>query len=116
MPTVRKLRDEECELIRSLLSEAPARAALEETLSTSCVADMEDEGMGSIRFVRPEPRSLGKTLAEAQYIDADGVLVSIALNVDQHGNLFEIDFWKTDLSPLRRYPTAPGLSFKHQAR
>ena len=65
--------------------------------------------MGSIRFVQPEPRSFGKALVEAQYVDSDGVLVSIAVNADNSGDLFEVDFWKVDFSPLKRYPKPSDL-------
>jgi hypothetical protein len=112
LPT-RSLRDEELELVRSLLSGVSGQTALEHTLLTSRVTDMRDGGMGSIRFVQPEPRSFGKELAQAEYVDRDGVLVSITINVDQKGQLFEVDFWKVDFSPLRRYPKPSDLAVKH---
>lgn len=68
--------------------------------------------MGSIRFVQPESGSFGKAFAEAQYLDSDGVLVSIALNTDINGQLFELDFWKVDFSPLIRYPRPSDLVVK----
>jgi hypothetical protein len=111
VPT-RPLRKEERELICVLLSRVSASAALENTLSASCVTDMDDGGMGSIQFVQPEPRIFGKELAEAEYVDSDGVLVSIALNADSNGQLFELDFWKVDFSPLRRYPKPSDLVAK----
>lgn len=74
------------------------------------VEDMNDGGMGGIRFVSSNPqRQLGGTLAEAEYEDADGIKVSITLNADQYGDLYEIDFWKVDFSPLRLYPRPEQL-------
>lgn len=108
-PPPRYLREEERDLIRALLSGVSSRAALEDTLPASRVIDMKDGGMGSIRFVQPERRSFGQTLVEAQYADSDGVLVSIAVNLDKNGDLFEVDFWKVDFSPLRRYPKPSDL-------
>lgn len=108
----RSLREEERELIRSLLSRVSASTTLENILATSLVTDMADGGMGSIRFVHSEPRSFGKRLAEAEYLDSDGVLVSIALNADSKGQLFELDFWKVDFSRLRRYPKPSDLVVK----
>ena len=105
----RSLREEERLLILSLLSGARGKQELEKTLSTSLVTDMLDGGMGSIRFVRTEPRTFGRALVETQYTDADGVLITIAVNVDTYGDLFELDFWKTDFSALRRYPTPSDL-------
>ena len=108
----RPLREEERQLIGSLLPGISASAALEDTLLASCVTDMHDGGMGGIRFVQPEPGTFGKTLAEAQFVDSDGVLVSVALNADRNGRLFELDFWKVDFSPLRRYPKPSDLVVK----
>ena len=56
----RVLRKEEHDLICSLLSGVYTTAALENALATSRVTDMQDGGMGSIRFVGSEPR-LGKS-------------------------------------------------------
>jgi hypothetical protein len=70
---------------------------------------MKDGNMGSIRFARDERRILGKNLVEAQCTDEDGVLVSIAINADNRGDLFEVDFWKVDFSPLKRYPKPSDL-------
>ncbi len=77
--------------------------------------------MGSIRFVRDEPRVFGSVLVEAQYLDADEVCVSIAINADNKGDIFEVDFWKVDFSPLKRYPKPsevrlqgePGCELQH---
>ena len=66
--------------------------------------------MGGIRFLQSEPRSFGKALAEAHYLDSDGVLVSIAINADSSGELFELDFWKVDFSSLKSYPKPSDLS------
>jgi hypothetical protein len=74
--------------------------------------------MASIRFVGGKDRHRAGSIAEATYIDDDGVMASIELNVDETGRLFELDFWKVDFSPLRRYPrtedlqqTKPSISF-----
>jgi hypothetical protein len=106
----RPLRSEESALIRRLLSGVYPTAELERALTQSRVVDMQDGGMGSIRFVRSGPRSFGKALVEARYSDSDGVLVSIAVNADRQGQLFELDFWKVDFSPLIRYPKPSDVS------
>ncbi|MBK6296439.1 MAG: hypothetical protein IPF55_21165 [Rhodoferax sp.] len=38
--------------------------------------------------------------------------MSIVVNVDKRGNLFELDFWKVDFSPLCQYPTPDRLVLK----
>jgi len=68
------------------------------------VEGTQDGGMGGIRFVMADQRVFGKEIARGQYMDSDGVLVSITLNIDVRGELFELDFWKVDFSRLNRYP------------
>jgi hypothetical protein len=85
-----------------------------DTLSACEVEDMQDGEMGSIRFTDESgaDRRLGEAIAEADYIDDDGVLVSIVLNTDTTDQLYEVDFWKVDFSPLRRYPSPSDLRLK----
>jgi hypothetical protein len=104
----RPLRPEEAALIRALLAGVYPAEALEGVLMNSRVADMQDGGMGSIRFLGSGP--FGMALVEAQYLDSDEVLVSIAVNGDKQGQLFELDFWKVDFSPLKRYPNPSDVS------
>jgi hypothetical protein len=35
--------------------------------------------------------------------------VSIAINVDNKGDLFEVDFWRVDFLPVKRYPKPSDL-------
>src|SRR5580698_3059987 len=99
----RPLRTEESALIRTLLDGVHPAAAIETLLTTARVAHMQDGRMGSIRFLGSEPRSFGRVLVEAKYLDSDGILVSIAVNADNHSGLFKLHFWKVDFSPLQRY-------------
>ncbi|HSB16561.1 MAG TPA: hypothetical protein VLE22_19065, partial [Bryobacteraceae bacterium] len=61
-------------------------------LSSVLVEDMKDGGMGSIRFLTPghAARHFGKAIAQAEYVDDDGVLVSIVVNIDQENELYEV--------------------------
>jgi hypothetical protein len=52
--------------------------------------------MGSLRFSGAERRRYGSTLAEVEFKDADGTPVSVALMLDEAGDLFELDIWKVD--------------------
>jgi hypothetical protein len=108
LPT-RLLREEEIALISSLICRIANNENLKSALQSSRVIDMKDGNMGSIRFARDERRILGKVLAEAQYTDGDGVRVIIGLYADNKGDLFEVDFWRVDFSPLKRYPKPPDL-------
>jgi hypothetical protein len=109
----RSLRAEEKAILTALLSWPQDKMVVQ--IDNAIVQDMNDGNMGSIRFVqKPDViHSLGKTVAEAEYVDADGVTVSIAVSVDDRGHLYEVDFWKVDFSPLRKYPKPEQLSIKH---
>jgi hypothetical protein len=41
--------------------------------------------------------------------DCETVKASVELNVDERDELFELDLWKMDFSPLRRYPNPEDL-------
>jgi Domain of unknown function (DUF6984) len=103
--STRTLRQEEVDLLRAILE----GNELGTTLSTKVrVRDLSDGGMGSIEFLsgpRVERRQ-AKCIAEADYMDSNGVPVSISVNIDQHGRLFELDIWKVDFGQLRTYPSA----------
>lgn len=73
------------------------------------VEDLNDGGMGSLRFVGSPDRRFGECVGEAEFDDADGVTVSVALNADQSGELFELDVWKVDFSPLQRIAALSDL-------
>ena len=102
----RYLRADEKDLIRKALG--PKKPA---NLDDLKVIDAEDGGMGGVRFEfdQAERRVFGSELVRLSYIDADGVPVSVTLNSDMDGELFEIDFWKVDFSPLIKYPTSDQL-------
>lgn len=55
---------------------------------------------------------LGSCLVEAQYVDIDGVPVSIVLNADTTGQLYELDICKADFSPLHAYPAFERVTVK----
>ena len=72
------------------------------------VAPMDDANMGSLLLypegsVNPD-RIYGSTLYELEFKDADRVTVVASLNLDQHGDLFELDIWKVNFDPLIQLP------------
>jgi hypothetical protein len=74
-------------------------------LPTAEVEDIDDGGMGSLRFVSAyEPRKLGIKLASLRFDDEDGVPVLMSLFLDEEGELYELDSWKVDYSPRIRTP------------
>lgn len=112
---LRPLRSEEDSLIRVLLGHAKGGEQLLQELERALVRDMDDGGMGSLEFAGDEQRALGRCLVEAEYVDCDGVVVSIVLNADSSGGLYELDMWKVDFVPLREYPAAERVAIKPRA-
>ena len=93
-----------------MLEDNPAYARFLEGVDSYRVVDMDDGGMGSVRFVIPGShgqRRFGKRIAHAEYRDEDGVPILVAINLDDDGELFEIDVWKVDYSSTKKYPSRP---------
>jgi hypothetical protein len=104
---LRNLREDELGIIKKMLSGTALAGKFGSQISTMQVQDMPDGGMGSIKFFSGRPRSeleYGTEIAEAAFRDADGVPVSLSLSVDKTGDLFELDVFKADGSPLVQYP------------
>ena len=72
------------------------------------VVDAEDGGMGSLLF-QPGSSIARFGLAEVFFWDEDGVLVTASLNATREGKPVELDIWKVDFSPLKRWPQAPDI-------
>ena len=108
----RQLREQERAIVEKLVSGTPSEKRILGQLQECLVRDMADGGMGSIQFCKhsSQERTFGQQIAEGSFHDADGVLVSVTLNVDQDGDLFELDLWKVDFSPLIRYPDLEDLA------
>ena len=110
----RELRGEERALVLALASIAKIDNELvsQQALDNARVKDMLDGGMCSIRFAASGDgtnRSFGNAAGELWYVDADGVVVTFCLNLDNHGDLYEVDGWKVDFSPLKRFPQPEDL-------
>lgn len=107
----RFLREEEKVLLKTML--ASRFDVLLQTSDRVLVQDMNDGGMGSIEFlpdsVKSRSSGIVSILVEAQYMDEDGVPVLITIYLDQQGRLHEVDFWKVDFSPLKRFPKPDQL-------
>ena len=72
------------------------------------VCPMDDGEMGSLRLFPKgkvtEVGVFGKQVSDFQFTDLDGVEVFATLNIDNEGNLFELDIWKTDFGKLLKLP------------
>lgn len=103
---MRQLDPEERRIVVHLLH----RAGRGDDLSDARVTEMNDGGMGSLRFAPiAEEQRFGAEIARIEVSDADGTPLSVSLNVDQHGRLFELDVWRVDFAPLQRWPSVREL-------
>jgi hypothetical protein len=107
----RHLRPEEIALIAGMLESHPLKSKFSMQSSDYYVQDIDDGGMGSIQFLSlsQTKRKFGMRIAEVEYTDQDGVLVLVSIITDEQGELYEIDFWKVDFSPLIHYPSPNQL-------
>lgn len=104
---LRKPTDQELRFIDYMIREAKAKTNPRWS-KTLMVSPMDDGGMGSL-LLCPDGkiingRKFGRTLHEVEFKDVDHVVVLAALNLDQHGDLFELDIWKVTFDPLIRLP------------
>lgn len=106
MGIVRRLKEDERTLLTELIAGMPAAAHLLGFLADALVEEMNDGGMGSLRFCasNERPRRLSAQLTQREFVDVDGVPVMVAVNLDDRGELYELDVWKIDFSPLKRFP------------
>ena len=72
------------------------------------VSNLNDGGIGSLSLypsgVTGEERDFGCQASECQFKDLDGVVVLASLYLDTEDQLYELDMWKTDFSPLKEMP------------
>lgn len=102
---VRRLRPAEYRIVAAMLETAGRLEQFQSRLDDAWVYEVNDGGMGGLRFVRPEGApGLGEYVGPGSFLDCDGVEVFLWLNFDKHGNLFELDVWKVDEAPLIAYP------------
>jgi hypothetical protein len=101
----RPLEDGEVLILSVLLSRATEWDRGPVDLRALRASDMDDGGMGSLRFISGKTRPrYGRTIAEGWFKDTDGMPVALALYVDREDDLFELDSWKVDFSPRLRLP------------
>lgn len=106
---IRKLRSEEKALLECLLREAEAGSFEPVDADALMAQELNDGGMASIRLLVPgEPerrRTKVRRIADRQFKDIDGIPVLVSLTVDQDRRIIDLDIWKVDFSPVRKFPT-----------
>ncbi|WPU95704.1 hypothetical protein SNE25_09255 [Mucilaginibacter sabulilitoris] len=106
---MRNLKKEEQDLIVFMLRDNSLNKDYTQDISKSTVQEMDDGGMGSLKFLYNDGkmRKFHKGIANISILDIDEVPVSFAINVDDNGDLFELDVFKGDFSPLQQFPIPP---------
>ena len=106
---MRKLSKAEYDLIVHLLKYTPDNQHIIDKLPSMLVEEMNDGVMGSLKFLydNKSQQRFGKQIAEISLLDKDGVPISLAINLDIEGNIYELDVFKADSSELVEFPTPP---------
>jgi hypothetical protein len=103
---LRTLGSEEQALIEHMLHEVSQENRFRDLISNCLVEDLSNGGMGSTRFDSQNrgERRLGEDLCQSEFLDFDGVPILATLSLDNFGQLFELDLWKVDFSPILQFP------------
>ncbi len=112
---MRKLHPEERQLLIGLSRGRSIENMVMSAVANAYVKDLPDGGMRSVQFVSQvkTSRRFGCEALEGTFMDEDGVPVSVSINLDQDGDLYKIDMFKADNSPLIRYPTPESVALSY---
>ena len=100
--TVRNIKPEEYALTMYLLTLVNDKRS--EQFTPGVVKVLNDGEMGSIEFITEKDRKFGKDIVQVMYVDEDNIDVLITLIEDNNGDLYELEFWKTNFKKLIKYP------------
>jgi len=105
----RKLRPVEVSLITWMIKNTDEPERVISELKDLIVEEMTDGGMGSLRVVisGKDKRVYSRELAKVDLFDVDQIPIFISINLDADGNFFELDVFKGDFSPLKKFPAIP---------
>jgi hypothetical protein len=96
---MREITNKERQFVSILLKRSHHQVEIPEM-----VISMKDGRMGSISFDLKGDQSRTRQIIAGNFKDKDGVIVDFELTADNEGNLFELDIWKVDFSPLISLP------------
>ncbi|HEY4195299.1 MAG TPA: hypothetical protein VGM63_07175 [Mucilaginibacter sp.] len=103
----RDIRQEELTLVEYLISQATN--VPNGLIIPTRVFTMKDGRMGSIKFKTEDHLGYQRDLITAHYRDTDDISILISLDLNVANQLFELDFFKGDFSPLIEYPIPEKL-------
>ena len=95
---IRKIYSNEVDLIKKILLQN--KFPIPPSLNSMIVEGMNDGQMGSLLFVHSN-KKLGKSLDPYLFKDIDDIAVSATINLDTNGEIYELDIWKVNFSPLK---------------
>lgn len=99
--TPRLLTSGEVSLIHRMLPEGTELSErLLKDLAVTQVEDVHVVGMGGVRFLSGRTQLFGCDVATTTLADADGVPVIATLRAEDHDQIFELELWKVDFSPI----------------
>lgn len=100
---MRHTTDKEIALLEELISKANIDIS-PDWKDNLLVSNLSDEGMGSLSLypsgMACKKRKFGSQVSDCQFKDIDGVAVIASLYLDEEGDLYELDIWKTDFGTL----------------
>ena len=100
----RKPSREELQLLEFMLNKAHIKVLYKPWKNRVLVVPMQDGGMGSLRWCLtgvPYEQSPPLHFAvDHEFLDTDKVPVLVTLYIDNRQQVFELDVWKADFSPL----------------
>lgn len=105
----RKLKADEIALITWMIKDTSEGVRIVNQLPNLIVEEMDDGGMGSLKVVvdGKDSRLYSRDLAKADLFDIDGVPVFISVDLDTNGDFYQLDVFKGDFSPLKKFPSVP---------
>jgi len=105
----RKLKPEEIELLIYMIKDTPEGKKIINKLPDLIIEEMDDGGMGSLQVAveNKDERLFIRELANIDLFDIDGVPLFISVNLDTNGDFYELDIFKGDFSPLKKFPSVP---------
>lgn len=105
----RPLTIKEKKLIWLMVKNTPYKSKILSKISAYKVIDMDDGDMGSITVVarsKNNREKFSRIIAQKEFKDSDGVMISVAVIVDNYGDFYELDIWKVNFQPILNYPSA----------
>ncbi|RRD39662.1 hypothetical protein EII29_06380 [Leptotrichia sp. OH3620_COT-345] len=103
----RPLTDNEVNLLKILLDNLDFKYSKINISFPDNVITLDDGGMGSFLFYYDEKIQNNLEIvpiSEYQFKDKDDIPVLVTLYSYSNGQLYEVDIWKVDFTPLLTYP------------